>query len=48
MRDFDGVVTSEVERRKWGWHPFFDIFTTIPSTKTKVAPIHQMISLDFE
>ncbi len=21
----------EVEWRKWGWHPLFDIFTTIPS-----------------
>jgi len=31
MWDFDGVVVSEVEQRKWGWHPLFDIFTTIPS-----------------
>jgi hypothetical protein len=25
-RIFYGVVAPEVEQRKWGWHPFFDIF----------------------
>jgi hypothetical protein len=37
MWDFDGVVALEVEQRKWGWHPLFDIFTTIPSITTKSA-----------
>jgi hypothetical protein len=31
MRDFDAIVAPKVERRKWGWHPLFHIFTTIPS-----------------
>jgi hypothetical protein len=48
MWDFDGVVALEVERRKWGWHPWFDIFTTIPSIVTKSVHVHQVISLDFE
>jgi hypothetical protein len=29
MHNFDGVVVLEVEQRKWGWHPLFDIFITI-------------------
>jgi hypothetical protein len=33
MHDFDVVVALEVERRKWGWHPLFDIFTIIPTLK---------------
>jgi hypothetical protein len=48
MWDFDGVVALNVEQRKWGWHPLFDIFTTIPSTTTKSALVHQVISLDFK
>jgi hypothetical protein len=31
MWDFDGIVAPKVEQKKWGWHPLFDIFTTIPS-----------------
>ncbi len=31
MQDFDQVVILKVEGRKWGWHPFFHILTTIPS-----------------
>ncbi len=30
-RNFDGVVVPKVGLRKWGLHPLFDIFTTIPS-----------------
>jgi hypothetical protein len=29
VHNFDAIVALEIERRKWGWHPFFDIFTTI-------------------
>jgi hypothetical protein len=29
MHDFDPIVAPKFERRKWGWHPLFDIFTTI-------------------
>ncbi len=31
MQDFDQVIAPEVEWRKWGWHPLFDIFKTILS-----------------
>jgi hypothetical protein len=37
MQDFDQVIILEVERRKWGWHPLFHIFTTIPLLRT-LAP----------
>jgi hypothetical protein len=31
MQNFDQIVVPKVERRKWGWHPIFHIFMTIPS-----------------
>jgi hypothetical protein len=31
MRDFDAIVALKVEQKKWGLHPLFHIFTTIPS-----------------
>ncbi len=34
MHNFDAVVALEVEQRKWGWHPLFDIFTTILALRT--------------
>jgi hypothetical protein len=37
MQNFDGIVAPKVERRKWGWHLFFHIFTTIPSLRA-LAP----------
>ncbi len=33
MHNFDAVVVLKVERRKWGWHQLFDIFTTILALK---------------
>jgi hypothetical protein len=38
MQDFDQVVTLEVKQRKWGWHPLFHIFTTIPSLWALAPP----------
>ncbi len=34
MRDFNGIFAQEVGQRKWGWHPLFDNFITIPSLST--------------
>jgi hypothetical protein len=34
MWDFNGIFALEVEQRKWGWHPLFDIFITTPSLFT--------------
>jgi hypothetical protein len=36
MHNFD-VVALEIEQRKWGWHPFFDIFTIVHALKA-LAP----------
>jgi hypothetical protein len=33
MHNFDVVVVRKIERKKWGWHPLFDIFTTILALK---------------
>jgi hypothetical protein len=33
MQNFDAIVASKIEQRKWGWHPFFDIFTIIHSLR---------------
>jgi hypothetical protein len=37
MHNFDVVVALEIERRKWEWHPFFDIFTIVHALKA-LAP----------
>jgi hypothetical protein len=37
MHNFDAIVAPEIERIKWGWHPLFYIFTTIPTLKA-LAP----------
>jgi len=37
MHNFDAVVVLEVEQRKWGWHPLFDIFTIIPTLRAFVS-----------
>jgi hypothetical protein len=29
MQDFDILHVIEVEERKWGWHPFYHLFTSI-------------------
>jgi hypothetical protein len=29
MQDFDILHAIEVEERKWGWHPFYHLFTSI-------------------
>jgi hypothetical protein len=29
MQDFDILHVVEVEERKWGWHPFYHMFTSI-------------------
>ncbi len=31
MHNFDAIVAPGIEQRKWGWHPLFKIFTTIPT-----------------
>ncbi len=38
MWDFDAVVALEVEQRKWGWHPLFHTFTTIPFLQALAPP----------
>jgi hypothetical protein len=37
MHNFDAIVAPKIEQRKWGWHPLFDIFTTILALKA-LAP----------
>ncbi len=29
MQDFDILHATKVEERKWGWHPFYHLFTSI-------------------
>jgi hypothetical protein len=29
MQDFDILHVVEIEERKWGWHPFYHLFTSI-------------------
>jgi hypothetical protein len=29
MQDFDILHVIEVDERKWGWHPFYHVFTSI-------------------
>ncbi len=36
MHNFDAIVAPKIERRKWGLHPLFDIFTTIHALKALV------------
>jgi hypothetical protein len=38
MQNIDQVVALEVERRKWGWHPLFHIFMTIPLLQGLTPP----------
>jgi hypothetical protein len=33
MHNFDVIVAPKIEQRKWGWHPLFDIFITIPTLR---------------
>jgi len=29
MQDFDILHVAKVKERKWGWHPFYHLFTSI-------------------
>jgi hypothetical protein len=29
MQDFDVLHATKVKERKWGWHPFYHLFTSI-------------------
>jgi hypothetical protein len=33
LHNFDVVVALEIEQRKWGWHPLFDIFIIVPTLR---------------
>jgi hypothetical protein len=30
-RTLMGLLLQELNKKKWGWHPLFDIFKTIPT-----------------